>query len=99
MAKRGFQIVFPDIGPAGIHRIRNWAENLYWEVSRKGWGTVEDLDRATDTVWVFASSARVTGDLAKAIRRTLRHAHLLEQATIAKFSVADPNRSADPIRT
>jgi hypothetical protein len=40
VVKRGFSIAFPGLGEqdAGVHRIRNWAEDLFGEVRRRGWG-------------------------------------------------------------
>jgi hypothetical protein len=88
VAKRGFLITFA-VAPhtdTGIHRIRNWAEDLFRTVRRENWGTVSDPDTATDSVWVVAASARVTGDLAKAITRTLRNGNLLDDAVVRKLT-------------
>jgi hypothetical protein len=45
--KRGYQITFSEIGkePAGVDRIRNWAEDLLHDVRRNGWGDVENPAR------------------------------------------------------
>jgi hypothetical protein len=55
-------------------------------VRRNGWGDVENPDTATDKVWVTASSARTLGDVAGAVKRTLRHHKLLEDAVVTKLS-------------
>jgi hypothetical protein len=52
-------------------------------------GSVDDIDKATDRVFVVAASARVAGDLAKLIRQTLRRSNLLETATVSKLTTAD----------
>ena len=82
VARQGFCVAFTG---EHVSRIRDWAEELFREVTRQRWGTVEDIDRSTDRVWVVAASKRVTGDLAKAILRTLRHSHLLDVATVRKL--------------
>jgi hypothetical protein len=87
----GFSITFtpPALDGAYISRVRDWAEELFLEVRRKQWGTVEDIDRCTDTVWVLAASPRFTGDLAKAIQRTLRKGKLLEGASVRKLTTTE----------
>ena len=88
MAKPGFLVSFAGISrdDSRVHRIRNWAEDLYLQANRNGWGTVENLDAAVDTVCVVASSPRALGNLAGAIKRSLRHHNLLEDAVVEKLS-------------
>jgi hypothetical protein len=88
VAKRGFLITFAVAlhTDTGIHRVRNWAEDLFRTVTREKWGTVEDPDGATDSIWVVAASPRMTGDLAKAITRTLRSSNLLDYAVVRKLT-------------
>jgi hypothetical protein len=88
VAKRGFLITFPASlqDETGIHRIRNWAEDVFREVTRQRWGAVEDPDTVTDRLWVIAASPRVTGDLAKLITRTLKSSHLLDDAAVTKLA-------------
>jgi hypothetical protein len=88
VAKRGFLIKFGARlrTDTGVHRIRNWAEDLFRTVKREQWGAVDDPDECTDTVWVVAASPRVTGDLAKAIRRALKNSNLLDDAVVTKLS-------------
>ena len=87
----GFSITFipPALDGAFISRVRDWAEELFQEVRRRQWGTVEDIDRCTDTVWVLAASPKFTGDLAKEIDRTLRRGNLREAATVRKLTKAE----------
>lgn len=91
MAKRGFLITFQAAlqSDTGIHRIRNWAEDLFREVTRRRWGTVDDPDTVTDRLWVIAASPRVTGDLAKLMTRTLRDSNLLDDATVTKLATTE----------
>ena len=90
MANRGFLItfVYPGGQPPDSHRIRDWAEDLLVAAHTNGWGTVTNPDTATDQVFVMASSDRALGDLGQAVRRTLRHHNLLEEATVTKVSGA-----------
>jgi hypothetical protein len=87
MANRGFLITFVHPGgqPPDSHRIRNWAEDLLVAAETNGWGTVANPDTATDRVWALASSDRTLGDLGQAVRRTLRHHNLLDEATVTKI--------------
>jgi hypothetical protein len=87
----GFSVTFtpPVLDGAYIHRVRNWAEELFREVHRRQWGAVEDIDRSTDTVWVLAASPKVTGDLAKEIHRSLRRGNLLQDATVRKLTTTE----------
>jgi hypothetical protein len=98
VAKRGFLVTFTSVGSAdsGIHRIRNWAEDLYREVMQRVWGTVEPLDTATDRVWVTASSARVMGDLGLAVRRSLKKHHLFADAVVTKLTTSAESTVDEP---
>jgi hypothetical protein len=91
MAKRGFLIEF--VHPGGrspdVHRIGNWAEDLLVAAESHGWGTVVDSNPPFDRVWALASSDRALGDLAQAIRRTLRHHNLLDDAMVTKIEASD----------
>ena len=88
MAKAGFLVSFAVISreDSGVHRIRNWAEDLHRQARQNGWGTVENPDTAVDAVCVVASSPRVLGNLAGAVKRSLRHHKLLEDAVVEKLS-------------
>ena len=88
MATPGFLVSFAVISrdQAGLHRIRNWAEDLHQQAARNGWGTVENPDTAVDAVCVVASSPRALGDLAGAVKRTLRQHKLLEDAVVEKLN-------------
>lgn len=94
--RRGLVVSFSESGRdgPGVHRIRNWAEALLVDIQRRGWGTVENPDTATDTVWVLTSSRRTMGDLTKAVLRTLRHANLLADAVVTRF--ADTSDTEEP---
>ncbi len=62
--------------PVGVDRIRNWAEDLL---------EVEIPDTAIERVSVLASSARTLGDVAHAVKRTLRHHNLLQDAIVTRL--------------
>jgi hypothetical protein len=101
VAKRGFLISFtatPRL-PTGVHRILNWAEDLFRVVTRNGWGTVEDLDWSTDEVWVIAASPRVTGSLTAAISRTLKHSNLFDDATVTKLATDEDWRGYETFQS
>ncbi len=95
MTQRGFVITFPACEPEGpgIDRIRNWAEDLFRHITRKGLGNVEDPNRSTDKVWVVAATPRATGDLVTAIRRSLKQHNLEGSARVSKL--ADPGAWAE----
>jgi hypothetical protein len=88
VARPGFLVTFAVMGreDSAVHRIRNWAEDLYRQANQNGWGTVENPDTAVDTVCVVASSPRALGNLAGAVRRSLRHHKLLDDAVVEKLS-------------
>ena len=88
VAKRAFLITFAVIGHegTGVHRTRNWAEDVQRDIGRHRFGNVENPDTATDKVWIRMSSPRVRGDLAGAIQWSLRHHNLLEDAVVARVS-------------
>ena len=88
MARPGFLVSFAVISreDSGVHRIRNWAEDLYRQANQNGWGTVENPDTAVDTVCVVASSSRALGNLVGAVKRSLRHHKLLEDAVVERLS-------------
>jgi hypothetical protein len=88
VAKRGFLITFSVTGDQAVatDRIRNWAEDLLGDIRRNLWGDVDHPDTAIDKVWVSASSPRTMGDLAGAVKRTLRRHRLLDVAVVTKLS-------------
>jgi hypothetical protein len=87
VAKRGFLVTFGGSGgEPDVHRIRNWAEDLFVDARTRGYGTVENADSALDRVWVVASSGRALGDLAQAIRRSLGRHNLLDHAIVSKLT-------------
>jgi hypothetical protein len=88
VARRGFLVSFAVIGreDSGVHRIRNWAEDLHRQAQQNGWGTVEKSDNAVDRVCVVASSPRDLGNLAGAVKRSLKHHKLLDDAVVEKLS-------------
>ena len=88
MARPGFLVSFAVVSrdDSGVHRIRNWAEDLHRQANQNGWGTVENPDGAVDTVCVVASSPHALGNLAGAVKRSLRHHRLLEDAVVEKLS-------------
>jgi hypothetical protein len=67
-----------------IHRVRDFAEDLQSEVERQGCGSVDNEDTATDVVEVTAATTRQLGNLAAAIKRSLRRQQLLERAIVTR---------------
>jgi hypothetical protein len=94
---KGFIVSFPDVGgdtAAHVHRVRNWAEDLWHEAHDKGWGIVENADTATDRVSVAVANGRKLGDMSQAIRRSLRKHNLLKEALIAKAPTSGRRRTS-----
>ena len=86
MAKPGFLVSFAGVGAqqVPVPRVRDFAEDLQHEVERHAWGTVENPDTAIDMVEVTAATSRALGNVAGAIKRSLRRLRLLDSAIVTR---------------
>jgi hypothetical protein len=85
--RRGYVIRFAGVRSPGdylVHRVHNFTEDLQVDLQRHGWGTVDNPDTATDAVFVTPSSERMLGEVARAIRRALRHHQLSDESVVAR---------------
>jgi hypothetical protein len=78
-------IEFPPSDDIGyIHRVRNFAEDLFRQIELTGEGTVRDIDRATDLLEVRIRRSQQLGHGLDVIRRELDRHHLAADATVRR---------------
>ena len=78
-------IEFPQSADVGyIHRVRNFAEDLFRQIELTGEGTVRDINRATDRLEIHIRKSQQLGHGLEVIRRELDRHHLAADATVRR---------------
>jgi hypothetical protein len=85
MAKLAYVIRFksPSVG-GSVHRVRNFAEAVFYALRDTGYGSVPNMDSATDEVHVHASASRHLGAVLRTIRLELAKHNFTEEAVISR---------------
>ena len=82
MAKR-IVIRFPADRPYEYYTdVFHFAEAVWAPIVRGGLGTLNDIDRAREVIWVELAATRFAGDVKEIVKRALKKHRLLEDATI-----------------
>lgn len=71
--------------PDLIHRVRNFAEDLYHKIEVAGMGTVPDIDGVTDQISIEIAQTRHIGVVATIVNKE-RHRHGFETDAVVTRS-------------
>ena len=83
MSKPTFHIRFlGETTPIYIHRVRNCAEDLQREIVRKGYGSLGDIDSATDSITVTLTKRQQYATAQAVIEKTLVLHHFFDDTEI-----------------
>ena len=78
-------INFPSGDLGYVHRVRNFAEDLYRQIQLTGLGTVQDIDRATDLVLVEIHHSRDLGTVRGILKKEIQRHHYGPDAVVQRL--------------
>ncbi len=82
MARR-VVIRFPPDRPYDYYtKVWYFAEALWAPIVDAGLGTLNDIDRGHEVVWIDVVASRFVGDVKQIVKKTLKRHRLLDDATI-----------------